>query len=106
MMSGSFLRNATVFGVSPRMASIWAVNVMTMRAWRDKVIYVMGGGQQWRPFIHVEDGRRGPSSGADHQEGIVAARPSIGFRRQSIYGGGTAHGCRLLSPMPKSIASR
>jgi len=32
-----------------------AVNVMTMRAWRDKVIYVMGGGQQWRPFIHVED---------------------------------------------------
>ena len=49
------LRNATVFGVSPRMRFDLAVNVMTMRAWRDKVIYVMGGGQQWRPFIHVED---------------------------------------------------
>jgi nucleoside-diphosphate-sugar epimerase len=49
------LRNATVFGVSPRMRFDLAVNVMTMRAWRDKVIYVMGGGEQWRPFIHVED---------------------------------------------------
>ncbi len=49
------LRNATVFGVSPRMRFDLAVNVMTMRAWRDKVIYVMGGGQQWRPFIHVQD---------------------------------------------------
>ncbi len=49
------LRNATVFGISPRMRFDLAVNVMTMRAWRDKVIYVMGGGEQWRPFVHVKD---------------------------------------------------
>lgn len=54
-MDSVILRNATVFGVSPRMRFDLAVNVMTMRAWRDKVIYVMGGGQQWRPFIHVQD---------------------------------------------------
>jgi nucleoside-diphosphate-sugar epimerase len=49
------LRNATVFGVAPRMRFDLAVNVMTLRAWRDGVIYVMGGGEQWRPFIHVDD---------------------------------------------------
>ena len=32
-----------------------AVNIMTLRAWKDRVIYVMGGGQQWRPFVHVDD---------------------------------------------------
>lgn len=49
------LRNATVFGVAPRMRFDLAVNIMTMRAWRDKTIYVMGGGMQYRPFIHVND---------------------------------------------------
>jgi nucleoside-diphosphate-sugar epimerase len=32
-----------------------AVNIMTLRAWKERVIYVMGGGEQWRPFIHVKD---------------------------------------------------
>lgn len=49
------LRNATVFGVAPRMRFDLAVNVMTMRAWKDKIIYVMGGGEQRRPFIHIND---------------------------------------------------
>jgi nucleoside-diphosphate-sugar epimerase len=49
------LRNATVFGVAPRMRFDLAINIMTLRAWRDGVIYVMGGGEQWRPFIHVDD---------------------------------------------------
>lgn len=49
------LRNATVFGVSPRMRFDLAVNIMTLRAWRDNLLYVMGGGQQVRPFVHVLD---------------------------------------------------
>lgn len=49
------LRNATVFGVAPRMRFDLAVNIMCLRAWRDQVIYVMGGGEQHRPFIHVDD---------------------------------------------------
>jgi nucleoside-diphosphate-sugar epimerase len=48
-------RNATIFGLAPRMRFDLAVNIMTLRAWKDRVIYVMGGGQQWRPFIHVND---------------------------------------------------
>src|SRR5215813_10390911 len=49
------LRNATIFGLAPRMRFDLAVNIMTLRAWKERVIYVMGGGKQWRPFIHVED---------------------------------------------------
>lgn len=49
------LRNATVFGVAPRMRFDLAVNVMTLRAHRDQVIMIMGGGEQNRPFIHVDD---------------------------------------------------
>lgn len=49
------LRNATVFGLAPRMRFDLAVNIMTLRAFRDNVIYVMGQGNQWRPFIHVSD---------------------------------------------------
>ena len=32
-----------------------AINIMTLRAWKERVIYVMGGGSQWRPFVHVND---------------------------------------------------
>lgn len=48
-------RNSTIFGLAPRMRFDLAVNIMTLRAWRDRVIYIMGGGEQWRPFIHVND---------------------------------------------------
>lgn len=49
------LRNATIFGLAPRMRFDLAINIMTMRAWKERVIYVMGGGEQWRPFVHIQD---------------------------------------------------
>lgn len=48
-------RNATIFGLAPRMRFDLAINIMTLRAWKERVIYIMGGGAQWRPFIHVND---------------------------------------------------
>lgn len=48
-------RNATIFGLASRMRFDLAVNIMTLRAWKERVIYVMGGGEQWRPFVHVND---------------------------------------------------
>lgn len=51
----TMLRNATIFGLAPRMRFDLAVNIMTMRAWKERVIYIMGGGEQWRPFVHVRD---------------------------------------------------
>lgn len=49
------LRNATVFGLSPRMRFDLIINIMTKFAFCDKKIFVLGGGEQWRPLVHVRD---------------------------------------------------
>jgi nucleoside-diphosphate-sugar epimerase len=49
------LRNATVFGLSTRMRFDLVVNLMTLTAFQKGRIIVMGGGQQWRPLVHVSD---------------------------------------------------
>lgn len=48
------LRNATVFGVAPRMRFDLVANIMALTAWRDHQIIVRGG-EQWRPFVWVQD---------------------------------------------------
>lgn len=48
------LRNATVFGVAPRMRFDLVANIMALTAWRDHQIMVRGG-EQWRPLVHVDD---------------------------------------------------
>lgn len=49
------LRFATVFGVSWRMRFDLAINTMTLKAFKDALIYILGQGMQWRPFVHVRD---------------------------------------------------
>jgi nucleoside-diphosphate-sugar epimerase len=66
------LRNATVFGLAPRMRFDLAINIMTLRAWKERVIFVMGGGQQWRPFIHVNDVVRAFVVGVEEEAERVA----------------------------------
>jgi nucleoside-diphosphate-sugar epimerase len=51
----TILRNSTIYGLADRMRFDLAINIMTMRAWKDRTIYIMGGGNQWRPFVHVRD---------------------------------------------------
>lgn len=52
------LRNATVFGLSPRMRFDLVVNVMTLSAFESGRIVVTGGGEQRRPLVHVQDAAR------------------------------------------------
>jgi nucleoside-diphosphate-sugar epimerase len=47
-------RLSTVYGLSPRMRFDLVVNLLTKKAYREKEITIFGG-EQWRPFIHVED---------------------------------------------------
>ncbi|HEY3595546.1 MAG TPA: SDR family oxidoreductase [Polyangiaceae bacterium] len=54
-ISLTLLRLATVFGLSAKMRFDLAVNVMTKNAYVARKITVEGGGQQWRPFVHVRD---------------------------------------------------
>ncbi len=51
-------RMGTLFGYSPRMRFDLAVNQMAATAIRQKRILVRGGGNQWRPFLHVRDAAR------------------------------------------------
>lgn len=51
-------RNATVFGLSPRMRFDLVVNVMTLSAFESGRIVVTGGGEQQRPLVHVQDAAR------------------------------------------------
>jgi nucleoside-diphosphate-sugar epimerase len=53
--SVTVLRNATVFGLSPRMRFDLVINLMSLHAVEKGVITVMGGGRQWRPLVHVKD---------------------------------------------------
>ena len=52
------LRQATVYGYSPRMRFDLAVNGMTYGAWKDGVLPLMRDGTQWRPMAHVRDAAR------------------------------------------------
>lgn len=51
-------RVATMFGSSPRMRFDLAINLMVATAMRQGRILVRGGGNQWRPFVHVRDAAR------------------------------------------------
>jgi nucleoside-diphosphate-sugar epimerase len=51
----TFLRNATAFGLSPRMRFDLMINIMTAHAVTQRKIFVLGGGKQWRPTVHVKD---------------------------------------------------
>jgi len=53
--SVTILRNATVYGLSPKMRFDLIINVMTFYAYKHRKIYVLGGGKQWRPVVHVLD---------------------------------------------------
>lgn len=51
----TIIRNATVYGFSPRMRFDLVVNLMTLSVYESNTIYVSGGGEQYRPLIHVKD---------------------------------------------------
>ncbi len=50
-----FLRNATVFGASPRLRFDLVVNNLTGVAFVDKQIRLSSDGKPWRPLVHILD---------------------------------------------------
>lgn len=52
------LRQATVYGYSPRMRFDLAINGMTYGAWSTGKLPLMRDGSQWRPMVHVSDTAR------------------------------------------------
>jgi nucleoside-diphosphate-sugar epimerase len=53
--SPTYLRNATVFGASPRQRFDLVLNNLAGLAWTTKRITMTSDGTPWRPLVHVED---------------------------------------------------
>lgn len=50
-----FLRNATVFGPSPRQRFDIVLNDLCGRAWTEGHITLLSDGTPWRPLVHIDD---------------------------------------------------
>lgn len=83
------LRQATVFGLSKRMRFDLAINIMTLNAVQKGKIFVMGGGMQWRPFVHVHDTARAFVC-------VIGKDPSI-VNKQIFNVGSSEHNYNILS---------
>lgn len=53
--SPTFLRNATAYGVSPRMRFDLVLNNLVAWAYTTGQVYIKSDGSPWRPIIHIED---------------------------------------------------
>jgi nucleoside-diphosphate-sugar epimerase len=53
--SPTFMRNATVYGLSPRLRVDLVVNNLVGYAYLTGEVLIMSDGTPWRPLIHVED---------------------------------------------------
>jgi len=53
--SPTFLRNATAYGVSPRLRGDLVVNNLVGFAFTTGEVYIKSDGTPWRPLVHVED---------------------------------------------------
>jgi len=53
--SPTYLRNATAYGVSPRIRFDLVVNNLTAYAYTRKQVFMKSDGSAWRPIVHIED---------------------------------------------------
>jgi len=53
--SPTFMRNATAYGVSPRMRFDIVLNNLSGLAWTKGVIEMISDGMPWRPLVHIRD---------------------------------------------------
>jgi nucleoside-diphosphate-sugar epimerase len=53
--SPTFLRNATAYGLSPRMRFDLVLNNLVAWAFTTGQVYIKSDGTPWRPIIHIED---------------------------------------------------
>jgi nucleoside-diphosphate-sugar epimerase len=53
--SPTFLRNATAYGVSPRLRADLVVNNLVGYAFTTGDVLIMSDGTPWRPLVHLED---------------------------------------------------
>jgi nucleoside-diphosphate-sugar epimerase len=83
-----FLRNGTVYGLSPRMRFDTVLNDLVGAAVADHRIVVQGDGQPWRPVVHVEDVSRAFAA--------VLAAPEADVHNQAFNTGSDSLNIRVI----------
>ena len=53
--SPTYLRNATAYGVSPRIRFDLVLNNLVAWAYTSGLVYIKSDGTPWRPIVHIED---------------------------------------------------
>ena len=91
------LRQATVYGLSPRMRFDLAINGMTFGAWKTGRLPLMRDGAQWRPMVHVRDTARA-------QTFMLEADPEKVNGR--IFNVGSAANVYQIGPLGELVARR
>lgn len=85
-----FLRNATAYGVSPRLRFDLVLNNLVAWAFTTGRIYIKSDGTPWRPIVHIEDISRAfvaclkAPTAAVHNEAFNIGRTSENYRVREL----------------------
>ncbi len=80
------VRYSTLFGLSLRMRFDLVINYMSLIAVTKRRVEIMGGGQQWRPLLHVRDAVRALRTlMIAPGEKVVGQAFNIGYTNAQIY---------------------
>jgi len=83
-MAITIFRQATMYGLSPRMRFDLAINGMTLGLWQDGSIPMLRDGTQWRPFIHIRDTTKAFVLALQSEKKLVAGeRFNVGSNEQN-----------------------
>lgn len=83
-MAVTLFRQATMYGLSPRMRFDIAINGMTLGMWQNGTIPMLRDGTQWRPFIHIRDTSKAFILALDAKRELVAGeRFNVGSNEQN-----------------------
>ena len=90
------LRQATVYGLSPRMRFDLAINGMTYGAWKTGNLPLMRDGSQWRPMVHVRDTAEAQIFMLAAEKGLVGGK---------VFNVGSEENVYQIGPLGELVAS-
>jgi nucleoside-diphosphate-sugar epimerase len=88
--SPTYFRNATAYGVSPRLRGDLVVNNLVGWAFASGAVYIKSDGTPWRPLVHIEDISRAFLAGLEaprekvHGEAFNVGRTSENYRIREV----------------------
>jgi nucleoside-diphosphate-sugar epimerase len=88
--SPTYFRNATAYGVSPRLRGDLVVNNLTGWAYATGAVFIKSDGTPWRPLVHIEDISRAFLAGLEadrskvHDEAFNVGRTTENYRIHEV----------------------